>query len=167
MESKKTAVFYGRVSDRKQAIQDVSIPSQIERGKEKALQLNADLVRVFVDEGKSGRSDDRREFQSAIEYCELFNPDYLILWSSSRFVRNRFDAALYKRRLEIAGVKWVYISMDVDHSTDSGKMLDAMLEIMDEHKSRETSRDTVRSMISNAKSGYWNGGNPPFGFVAC
>ncbi len=161
---RKTAVFYGRVSDKNQVEQDVSIPSQIERGKKQAEELNCDLVRVFTDEGRTGTNDSRPEFKAAIEYCELYRPDYFIVWSSSRFARNRFDAAIYKRRLEKIGTKLVYIAMNVDRDTDSGMLLDGFLEIMDEHRSREISRDTKRSMMSNAAKGYFNGGVPPFGF---
>ena len=161
----KTAIIYARVSDRKQVETDISIPGQIEKGHIKAESLSANVLRVFVDGGVSAWKSSREEFEEAISYCEINEIDYFICWSSSRFVRNRFDAAVYKRRLDNCGTKLEYITFSIDRDTDAGRLLDGFLEIMDEHKSIQTSRDTSRSLIMNAKSGYWNGGKPPFGFI--
>jgi DNA invertase Pin-like site-specific DNA recombinase len=38
--------------------------------------------------------------QAAIKYCELHKPDYFIAWDTSRFARDRADAAIYKRICE-------------------------------------------------------------------
>jgi len=162
--SEKTAVIYARVSDKKQVENDISIPGQIERGHEKALSLKSSVLQVFTDEGISGRSDNRPSFEAAIDFCEIYKVDYFICWSSSRFARNRFNAAIYKRRLDNCGTKLEYLTFSVDRDTDSGRLLDGFLEIMDEHKSVQTSKDTIRSLIRNAQLGYWNGGRPAFGF---
>ncbi len=166
MQTKKTAIIYARVSDRKQVENGLSIPSQIEKGREKAEQLDASVLKVFSDEGKSGTTDSRREFQAAIAFCEIYTPSYLILWSSSRFARNRFDAVMYKHRLDRIGTKIVYVTFDIDRDTPAGRIFDGLLELFDEHKSVQTSIDTKRSMVRNAKAGYWNGGRTPFGYRA-
>ena len=162
----KKAVIYARVSTSRQADDDISLPSQIERCRAKADEVSADVVRVFVDEGISGRSDSRPAFRDAIEFCEISGIDFLICWSTSRFARNRVDAVLYKQRLDRAGTRVVYVTVDLDSSTDSGALLEGMLELLDEHVSRTISADTTRSIIKNARDGYWNGGTPPFGFQA-
>lgn len=163
---KKWAVVYARVSDKKQADRDISIPAQVERAYERSEQLGASVVKTFVDEGLSGTADNRPAFQNAISYCETHEITYLITWSTSRFTRNVFDAAIYKRRLLKAGVVLVYISQSIDSTTDDGWLSERFAEIIDEAHSRRTSADTLRSMIKNAKDGYYNGGNPPFGYVA-
>ena len=164
----KTAVIYARVSDQKQVEKDVSLPAQLDAGRKKAEELEADVIKEFVDEGKSAFSSatGRQSFLDAIEYCEIMEINYLIVWSSSRFARNRFDAVIYKKRLDENGTKLIYIAQSVDRETDIGRMMDGFLEIVDEAKSLQTSADTTRSMISNARSGYFNGGATPYGFKA-
>lgn len=162
----KTAIIYARVSDRKQADDDVSIPSQIEIGHKKASEeLGATVIRTFSDLGRSGfREGGRTEFVAAVDFACSLGVDYFICWSSSRFARNRFEAAVYKRQLERADVRLVYLSSNIDVSTDEGWIADAMFELVDEMTSRNISKDTKRSMLRNAQLGYFCGGRPPFGF---
>lgn len=166
MTERKRAVIYARASDRKQVERDVSIPSQIEECRKKADALGAQVARVFIDEGKTGRNTDRRAFQDAILYCEMNSPDYFITWSTSRFARNRWDAAIFKRRLSAVGTDMRYITLNVDNKDSGGKQIEAFFEIMDEWQSEQISADTRRSMMRNARGGFRNGGRPPFGFEA-
>lgn len=50
--------------------------------------------------------------------------------------------------------------------TDSGWMMESMLEIFDEHYSRQISADTLRSMSKIERGGYFNGGRVPYGYTA-
>lgn len=167
MESKtKTAIIYARVSDRKQVEKDVSLPSQIEECRKKAEALGAVVQRVFTEEGKTGRHTDRPAFQDAITFCELNSPTYFITWSTSRFARNRWDAAINKRRLSAVGTEMQYITLNVDSSNAGGRQIEAFFEIMDEWQSDQIAADTRRSMMRNARGGFRNGGRPPYGFEA-
>lgn len=158
------AIIYARVSSTRQAEDEVSIPAQIQRCHDKAAQMGATVARVFSDEGLSGRSDNRPQFQAALDYVETVGADYLITWSTSRFARNKLDAALAKRRIESAGCDLVFISVPIDRGTDAGFLLESFLEVMDEYQSRQTAADTRRSMIRNAEQGFFCGGRPPFGY---
>lgn len=60
MEKNNSAVIYARVSTTRQADDQLPIQGQIDRCQEKAAALGADVVKVFVDEGISGRSDQVR-----------------------------------------------------------------------------------------------------------
>lgn len=160
----KTAIIYARVSDPSQAEEEVSIPSQVERGRALAGELGAEVVHVFMDKGKSGRSDTRDGFRAAVSHCESLPTDYFITWSTSRFARNRIDAALYKLRLDKAGTEIRYVSQPMNRDDDTGWVTESMFEIFDELQSRITSKDTRRSMESNARNGFWNGGAVPYGY---
>ena len=166
MKKSKTAIIYARVSSVKQADDGVSMDSQIEQGHRKADELDAKVLRVFRDDGVSGRTDKRPSFQSAIAFCDDHKIDYFICWSTSRFARNKLDAASYKKLLAQSGTKVVYVSVNIDSDTDEGWFSEAIFEIMDEHLSRQISKDTRRSMLKNARDGYWNGGRVPFGYSA-
>lgn len=160
----KRAVVYARVSTARQAREELPIASQLQQCYRKSEQLGATVIEEFTDEGISGTRDTRPGFQACIDYCERLAPDYLVCWSTSRFARNRIDAAAYKLRLRRAGVRLVWVSMDIDADTDGGWLTEGMMELMDEYLSRSIASDTVRSMIRNAEQGYWNGGHTPFGF---
>ena len=158
------AIIYARVSTTKQADDGLPVESQIEHGHRKAEALNADVLRVFTDAGISGRTDERPAFRDAVRYCKAQGVQFFICWSTSRFARNKLDAALYKRELEKYGTRVIYVSVDLDNRTDSGWMLESMMEIFDEHFSRQVSADTQRSMLKNARDGHFNGGRVPLGY---
>ncbi len=161
----KKAVIYARVSTVRQAEEELPIDSQLAKCRARAEDLGATVVREFVDEGITGtKADIRPAFQACIEYCELTGPAYLITWSTSRFARNRRDAVNYKFRLARAGVDLTYVSLPLDRATSGGMLTEGVLELFDEHLSRQIAADTTRSMVQNAERGYFNGGRTPFGF---
>lgn len=161
----KKAVFYARVSSRQQVEEEVSLPAQLAGGERHATALGAKVVRSFVDEGRSAfKESNRPEFEAAIEYATLHEVDYFITWSSARFARNKFEAHKFKRDLERAGVRLEYVSVKIDLATDEGWLHDSFMEVFDEWRSRDTSKDTRRSLLHNARQGYYCGGPPPFGF---
>src|SRR3546814_15428463 len=43
-------------------------------------------------------------------------------------------------------------------------MFRRMLNIFDEHQSRENAKHVHRAMLENARQGFWNGSRPPFGY---
>lgn len=157
------AIVYARVSTSRQMQKELPIEGQIEQCVRKACDLGATVVAKFTDSA-SGRTDQRKGFQEAIAFCESHRVDFFITWSNSRFARNVADAARYKLRLHRVQTKLVYVSMAVDGETDTGFLLDAMMDVMSEMTSRTVAADTMRSMVRNAEQGYWNGGTPPYGF---
>lgn len=165
-QATKTAVIYGRVSTAKQAAEELSVPAQIEHGRRKAEELGATVSRVFTDDGASAFYSRRPAFEDAVLYCELNGIDLFITWSPSRFSRDKIAAGIYKRRLDAAGTKLVYCSMRIDTETTEGFVLDTVMEMVSELYSRELRADTLRSMMRNARAGYWGGGSPPFGYRA-
>ena len=105
----KTAVLYARVSTVDQAEEEVSIPAQVEAAERNMAAAGARIVRTFTDEGRSAFKEANRPiFVDAIDYAVAHEVDYFITWSSSRFARNRFEAAIYKRELDRAGITLVY-----------------------------------------------------------
>ncbi len=159
---KKTAIIYARVSTRDQAEEELPVASQVEACEKKAAELEADVVRVFKDEGISGRTSARPAFLEAVEYCAVFDVDYFILWDTKRFARNHIDAAVFKRDLRRGGTDIVYVAHNFD--SEDGWLTEGLFNLMDESQSRRISRDTKRSMMKNARDGFFNGGRVPFGY---
>lgn len=167
MDKQKTAVIHARVSDKKQADRDLSIPSQIEAGKKRATEIGANVLQIFVEgKARSAWRGNRPELEDAIDFCELHEVDYFITWDTARFSRDTATGPSNRLRLRSAGTFIEYIAVHINPETDEGFILEHIYQLTDELKSRQTSTDTRRSMIKNARAGYWNGGVVPFGFRA-
>ncbi len=166
MSKNQTAIIYARVSTARQADDGLPIDSQIEQAQSKADQLGVKVLRIFRDDGISGRTSRRPAFQDAIAFCAAMDVEYFIVWNTSRFARNKIDAASYKALLRQGGTKVVYVTSDLNSETDEGWFSESIFEIVDEHYSRVIARDTRRSMLKNARDGYFNGGNLPFGYIS-
>jgi len=160
-----SAIIYVRVSTARQADDGLPVESQIEQCHVKAASLGAQVVKVFRDDGISGRTTKRPGFEAAVDFCERQRVDLFICWSTSRFARNRLDAAVYKRLLEKMGTRLVYASQEFG-AGDDGWLAEAITEVIDEQYSRQIAKDTRRSMAKNATDGFWNGGWVPFGYRA-
>lgn len=162
----KRALIYARVSSENQAEEGLSVDSQIDACRRKATELNAAVLAVYRDDGISGTTDARPGFRAAIEHCRAAEPDYLVVWSSSRFARNQRDAIVYKEGLQGSGTRLVYASQGIDLWTDEGWLTDSVQQIFDEAYSRQVAKDTRRSMISAASAGFFMGGRVPYGYQA-
>ncbi len=149
-----------------QADDELPVESQLEACRRKAADMGLDVLREFVDAGLSGRTDERPAFRDALAFCKVNKVDHFICWSTSRFARNHLDAGWHKRQLSRGGTSMTYVSMNLDSSTKEGWMLESVLGVIDEFYSRQVSDDTRRSMMKNARDGYFNGGAVPFGYRA-
>lgn len=164
--TEKTAFVYVRVSTEDQAREGVSLDDQMDRCRAHAAGLGASVVREFREAGKSAYQGHREIFARAIELACQIRPTYFICWSSSRFARDRLTAGIAKRQLETAGIKLVYVNMQIDPFDHSGALVDGIFEVIDEAQSRQNSMDTKRSMAKVAGMGFWVSGRPPYGFSA-
>ena len=161
------AALYARVSSQKQALKDLSVPMQIDNLTKYALDNGMHIVASpFIDEGISGRSADKRpKFQEMINFALRKDKpvDVILVWNYSRFARNRYDSIFYKAKLKKHGVQLISLNERIEDNP-SGKLMEAIFEAFDEHQSLKIGYDTVNGMIKNAQLGYFNGGNPPYGY---
>lgn len=126
------------------------------------------LIEEFIDAARSGTSTDKRdEFERMIDRCrhEDFT-DGLLVWNFARFARNMNDAMYYKADLRRRGI---IVHSITDEIPDGGysQVVEVMIDIANEEKSKQTSRDTKRGLSQRAKDGYIPGGStPPRGYRA-
>lgn len=153
--------LYARVSSEKQAENDLSIAAQLKALREHAQKNNWIVCKEFIDEAESARTADRPAFQEMISYSKkkekLF--EAILIWKFSRFARNREDAIIYKSLLRKHGVSVISINEQVD-DTPSGKLLEGIIEVMDEFYSSNLAQDTIRGLKENASRGFQNGAAP-------
>jgi DNA invertase Pin-like site-specific DNA recombinase len=159
------AAIYARVSTTRQAERDLSLPDQIAQCRAYCERQEWELVEVFCEPGASALDDDRAVFQEMI--YKATRPDrqfaFVVVHSLSRFSRDALHSELYVRKLRKAGVELVSITQTVS-SDPSGQMFRKLLNVFDEHQSRENAKHVHRAMCENARQGFWNGSRPPYGY---
>jgi len=125
------------------------------------------ISRFFIDEARSGTSDDRLSFQEMIAEAigKDRNFDYIVVHKLDRFARNRYDSIKYKHLLNRKGVRVVSASQPIIGSGDPTEvLLESILEGMDEFYSLNLARESIKGMAENARNGWYNGGLAPYGF---
>ena len=156
--------LYARVSSEKQDT-DLSISAQLKALREYALRNGYTVVKEYVDEAESGRSIDRPGFKQMIASARQKPPpfDAILVWKLSRFARNREDSIIYKSLLRKQGIQVISINELVE-DTPSGRLLEGIIEVIDEFYSANLSQDVVRGMRENASRGFYTGGHTPYGY---
>jgi len=157
--------LYARVSSDRQDV-DLSITAQLKVLREYASRNGYTVVKEYIDEAESGRSIDRPGFQNMIATARQKNTPFeaILVWKLSRFARNREDSIIYKSLLRKHGVQVISINEPVE-DTPSGKLLEGIIEVIDEFYSANLSQDVLRGQRENASRGFYNGGRPPYGYV--
>ena len=125
------------------------------------------MVKEFVDKAESARSANRPAFQEMIGHTKQKPVPFqaILVWKLSRFARNREDSILYKALLRRRGVQVISINEQIDESP-TGRLLEGMIESIDEFYSANLGQDTRRGMKENAQRGFLNGAPVAFGYRA-
>ena len=147
------AALYARVSSEKQDV-DLSIAAQLRALRDYANSNGYSVAREYVDEAESGRIADRPEFRKMIEEGGQPNASFrvILVWKFSRFTRKREHAVAFKSMLRRKGVRVVSITEHADDSP-TGKLMEAIIESVDEFYSENLAQDVVRGMREAASRG--------------
>ena len=158
-------VCYARCSSERQAEKELSIPGQLTALRKYAIDKGWVIVAEYVDEAESAKSANRPAFQEMITAAKKKERpfDNILVWKLSRFARNREDSIIYKSLLRKRGISLISINEQID-DTASGRLLEGMIEVIDEFYSANLAQDTMRGMKENIKRGFFNGGIVPFGY---
>jgi site-specific DNA recombinase len=161
------AAAYVRVSTNRQAEHETSLADQVAAITSYCEARNVELAEVFREPGASATDDNRPQFQAMIEASTARERpfDLVIVHSFSRFFRDQFEFERYRRKLAKAKVGLVSITQDVGEGA-TGDLVRSILSKFDEYQSAETAKHVRRSMIANARDGFWNGSSPPLGYKA-
>ena len=158
------AALYARVSSDRQDV-DLSVSAQLRALKDYARANGYSVAREYVDEAESGRVADRPQFREMIE--EGSQPkapfEVILVWKFSRFTRKREHAVAFKSMLRRKGVRVVSITEHADDSP-TGKLMEAIIESVDEFYSENLAEEVVRGMREAASRGFFLGSKSPFGY---
>ncbi len=159
------AAIYVRVSTVRQAERDLSLPDQIAQCQAYCERQGWEVAEIFSEPGASALDEDRPVFQEMIFKATRSDKpfDFVVVHSLSRFSRDALHSELYVRKLRKSGVELVSITQTVTPDA-SGEMFRKLLNVFDEHQSRENAKHVHRAMCENARQGYWNGAQAPYGY---
>ncbi len=157
----KKVVFYGRYSSQLQTEQ--SIEGQLHVCERYAEQNDMKIVEHYIDRAITGKTDKRPEFQRMIADSKKCGFEAVLVYKLDRFARNRYDSALYKKKLRDNGVKVISATESIT-DTPEGIIMEGLLEAMDEYYSAELSRKTKRGKEESFRKGKFIGRLAPFGY---
>ncbi len=159
-----TAALYARVSSDRQDV-DLSIAAQLRALRDYAEKNNYAIVREYIDEAESGRVADRPQFRRMIDEGSRTNAPFevILVWKFSRFTRKREHAVAFKSMLRKKGIRVVSITEHAD-DTPTGKLMEAIIESVDEFYSENLAQEVVRGMREAASRGFWVAPQAPYGY---
>ena len=151
------AVTYLRVSTREQAerggtAEGFSIPAQRDAVNRKADDLDARVVREFVDAGESARSADRDGLQTMLAFLTASPVTYCIVHKLDRLARNRADDVHIQQTLLAAGVTLVSATESIDE-TPSGMLVHGIMSSIAEFYSRNLATEVTKGMRQKLAQG--------------
>ena len=158
------AALYARVSSDRQDV-DLSVSAQLRALRDHAQKNGYVVVREYVDEAESGRIADRPEFRKMLDAATQSNAPFqeILVWKFSRFTRKREHAVAFKSMLRRKGVRVVSITEHAD-DTPTGKLMEAIIESVDEFYSENLAQEVTRGMRESASRGFWVSSYAPFGY---
>lgn len=152
---------YLRFSSNEQRME--SLDAQLRAVEEYCKSYNYEIVRIYSDKAKSATSDKRPEFQRMIKDSEQGLFDMVIVHKLDRFARNKYDSAVYKKKLRDNNIRIVSVTERLDDSPES-VILEGLIESMSEFYSLNLAREVMKGKLENSYKAMHNGGLAPLGY---
>lgn len=140
-----------------------SIDAQIRHMNQFCKQNHWQVVATYTDEARSATTDNRPQFQQMINDSSKGLFDIVLVHKLDRFSRDRYDSAIYKKKLKKNNVRLCSVLERLDNSPES-IMMESVLEGMAEYYSKNLSREVKKGNRENALRCVHNGGCCPLGY---
>ena len=144
---------------------DLSIAAQLRALRDYAEKNGFAVAREYIDEAESGRVADRPQFRKMLEEASRPSAPFqeILVWKFSRFTRKREHAVAFKGMLRRRGIKVTSITEHADDSP-TGKLMEAIIESVDEFYSENLAQEVARGMREAASRGFWMTTYSPYGY---
>ncbi len=152
---------YARFSSDNQRTE--SIDAQVRAMNQFCKQNHWQVVATYTDEARSATTDNRPQFQQMIKDSSKGIFDIVLVHKLDRFSRDRYDSAIYKKRLKKNNVKLCSVLERIDDSPES-IMMESVLEGMAEYYSKNLGREVMKGMKETALQCKHTGGCTPLGY---
>lgn len=127
-------------------------------------QEQADSALVYEDEGFSGGSTKRPNFQRMMKDVHSGKIQTIVCYRLDRLTRNTKDCFEFVEELERYGATFISIKENFDLTTPTGRLMFTFVAALAQME-RETIADRIRDNLQElAKTGRWLGGNTPLGY---
>lgn len=127
-------------------------------------QEQADNALVYEDEGFSGGSTKRPNFQRMMKDVHSGKIQTIVCYRLDRLTRNTKDCFEFVEELERYGATFISIKENFDLTTPTGRLMFTFVAALAQME-RETIADRIRDNLQElAKTGRWLGGNTPLGY---
>ncbi len=158
------AALYARVSSDRQDV-DLSVAAQLRALRDYAERNGYVVAREYVDEAESGRVADRPQFRKMLDEAAQNDAPFqeILVWKFSRFTRKREHAVAFKSMLRRRGIRVTSITEHADDSP-TGKLMEAIIESVDEFYSENLAQEVKRGMREAASRGFWVSPYVPYGY---
>ena len=158
------AALYARVSSDRQDV-DLSVAAQLRALRDYAEKNGYVVAREYIDEAESGRIADRPQFRRMLDEASRADSPFqeILVWKFSRFTRKREHAVAFKSMLRKRGIRVTSITEHADDSP-TGKLMEAIIESVDEFYSENLAQEVLRGMREAASRGFWISTYAPYGY---
>lgn len=161
MTQELLAFIYARRSSDRQ--NEESTAQQIAVCQEMANKIGCKVIRIFADEGITGKTDKRPEFQKMVRAIEQGKCHVVIAYKSNRIARNMLQALTYENRFEKAGVRIVYAKEEFGDNAAGRFALRNMMNL-NQFYSENMSEDIKRCLYMYAQECKVLTGRIPLGY---
>ena len=125
----------------------------------------AEHVRVYADEGYSGKNIDRPGFQDLLRDIRRGRVKMVVFSELSRISRSVRDFLGLVDEFDRRGVQVVSLREQFDTSTPQGRLIVTILAALNEFEREQTALRTRLNMLARAEQGFWTGGSFPLGYT--
>jgi site-specific DNA recombinase len=165
----QTAVIYLRVSSPGQVNkgfdpEGYSIPSQRERCQRYAEQLGADVIREYVELGKTGTNINRPALKQLLADLADLKPNFAVFYDLSRVCRDDFDAQWLWREISEKHNCLIQSTVERIDDSSSGRLLYTIMAGVNAHRSRGDAEKVKLGMRRKHATGGTNG-KAPIGYL--
>lgn len=158
---KRNALGYSRVSTADQAENGISLDTQSKRINDYCNYKNLNLVKIYQDEGLSGKNMNRPQLKDLLN--NIKKDDYIIIAELSRLSRNTSDALNILNQIYKKEAILISLNPDIDFSSPSGKMMFTILSSINQFE-RECIGERVSLNMLNLSKQNKLRPKPPFGY---
>lgn len=158
------AAIYCRVSTEDQAKEGFSLSAQEERLKAYCTAKGWDVVKRYVDDGYSGRSDDRPAYKRMM--AEKNEWDVMVVLKMDRIHRNSKNFTLMMEHLKLHGKEFTSMQESFDTTTAMGRFVMDIIQRIAQLESEQIGERVYIGMRQKAKEGKGIlGFTIPYGFT--
>jgi len=155
---------YTRVSTDLQVQRGESLDEQADEARAYCKYKNIPIIKIYREEGKSGKNTDRPELQKLIRDCKKGEIDTVIVKKLDRLSRSILDFERLLRLFEDYKITLVSLKENFDTSSPMSRAAVRIILVFAQLEREQTSERTRDAMIYRAKRGIWNGGHIPLGY---